>query len=469
LELNQVFYGLIAVIMDEHESHHWHLIYNKFKVLIDPFYFASRDMAAIQTQVNLVTMLHDYLDKTEPSLCDVLFHYPKYIEDRLNMRRVFNSLDKKIVEVEEPKQVVDFFNAENTPDEDIRKHANEILSIAIENKLPFVLSNLDIKRKEEVDLISKYNITFIKHEPLQKKIEAFLQGFYNYYKFDVLYGIDSPDIAHAMRDELHKKLYVFENKVKLSSLSDAAKERVRSFVHNRYIDILVTIDKITFYKVQQQLSDIERGVLENKNSQFHGSIRYHLNYYLLLLWGYVDHMCLIINDIFEFGYDEETDAGRRMIGFRNFKNKREYLGKLKAIDEDFYNFILTKEFQEWLDVLGQLRHKNAHREMISPSPLLQPTPESEISDAEIDAIIYKDKPPVEERAARLLPPSAIEYQKVLDRHHYKISKMKKLYDHVAIVKGGFLDPVARIEIDMENLNKLTNHFLKAANKAKILL
>ncbi len=115
-----------------------------------------------------------------------------------------------------------------------------------------------------------------------------------------------------------------------------------------------------------------------------------------------------------------------------------------------------------MDVLGQLRHKNAHKEMISPSPLLQPTPTSEISDEEIDKIIYKDRPPIEESVLKMMP-SLLEMQKVQDRYHYKVSKMEKVFDHVATIKGGFLDPVARITIDMKNIRKLTELFLKASN------
>lgn len=442
----------------------WNLIYNELKVLVDPRYFAER--AKIEEQVNFVDMLQDYLEKTDPVLCDVKFHYPTFIEERLGIRRVFNSLDTKTIRIIEPQTTIDFFSEELIPDPEARKIQNELLSLAVEHKIPFILSDLNVPRKEEIDLIGKYNVTVLKRPVLQEKIKAFTQGFFNYYKFNSLYGINSPDIAHAMSDPLHKQLYTFANKINLSQLSDGAKERVRSFVHNRYIDILVTIEKVTFYKVQQQISDIQRGILENKEPNFHGAIRYYLNYYLLLLWGYVDHLCLIINDIFEFGYDEETDIGRRNIGFRNSKNKKEYLEKIKAVDENLYNFIVSKEFQEWLDVLGQLRHRNAHKEMISPAPLLQPTEASQISDEAIDAILYKDRPPVEENVARLLPPSMIEYQKQLDRHHYRISKMDKLYDHVAVIKGGFLDPVARITIDMENLKKLTNLFLIASQNSK---
>ena len=317
-----------------------------------------------------------------------------------------------------------------------------------------------------IDLLKKYNITIFKHEALQEKIKAFLQGFYNYYKFDLLQGIDSPDIAHAMSDSLHGKLYLFENKVKLSTLKDSAKERARSFVHNRYVDILVSVDKINFYKIQQQILDTERGIMDNKEPQFHGAIRYFLNYYLLLVWGYVDHLTLIINDVFVLGYDEENYRDRKKISFLNYKDKQEYLGRIKAVDEELYNFILSKEFQEWLGILGQLRHKSAHREMISPSVLLQPTPESSISDAEIDAIIYKNKAPLHAEVIKLLP-SLLETQKAQDRYHYKVSKMEKIFDHVAIVKEGMLDPVARISIDMENIKKLTTYFLNVIDKIGI--
>lgn len=443
----------------------WHLIYNELKILVDPRYFADR--SKISEQVNFVDMLEDYLGKTDPALCDVRFHYPPFIEERLSIRRIFTSRDTKVIRINEPYSVIDFFSEKMIPDANARLIQNELLTVAVSHKIPFILSDFEVAREQEIDLIKQYNISILKRPALEEKVKSFLQGFYNYYKFTSMQGINSPDIAHAMSDPLHSKLYTFDNKIKLTQLSIEAKERVRSFVHNRYIDILITIERVTFYKVQQQISDIERNILENKEPQFHGSIRYYLNYYLLLLWGYVDHMCLIVNDVFEFGYDEETDAGRRSIGFRNSKNKKEYLEKIKGIDENLYNFVLSKEFQEWLDILGQLRHKNAHKEMISPSPLLQPTDASKISDEEIDAILYRDNPPIEEGVAKLLPPSMVEYQKVLDRQHYRISKMDKLFDHVAIVKGGFLDPVARISIDIEQLNKLTDLFLKATEKANV--
>ncbi len=177
-------------------------------------------------------------------------------------------------------------------------------------------------------------------------------------------------------------------------------------------------------------------------------------------------MCLVINDLFQFGYDEESVKGRRSIGFKNIKDKKKYLAKLKAVDERFYDFVVSIEFQEWLDILGQLRHRNAHKEMISPSPLLNPTDASKIDDAAIDAIIYKDHPIDIGELAKI--PAFVESKKAMDRHKYRVSKMEKIFDHVAVVKVGFLDPVARIKIDMDNLIKLTELLLSASTKSRIV-
>ena len=442
----------------------WQLIFNNFNILVDPRYFA--DIGTIDELIELVDLPTTYLKQTEPSLCKINFHYPEFIEKRLGIRRGLVNPDTEVLTVSKPKETIEFFTKEFIPDVNARRVQNELLSVAVENKIPFILSTFEVSREVERELIKKYNISILKREPVQKLLMSFLQGFFNYYKFDMLYGVNGPDLAHAMSDPLHRKLHTLENKIRISALSREAKERARSFVHNRYIDILVTVERITFYKIQQQISDIEGGVLENKVPQFHGSVRYYLNYYLLLLWGYVDHMCLIINDLFQFGYDEESGKGRRSIGFKDIKEKKEYLGKLKAVDEEFYDFVVSNEFQEWLDILGQLRHRNAHKEMISPSPLLSPTDASEIEEAAIDAIIYKDHPPATGELAK--NPAFVGSQKMMDRHNYRVSKMQKIFDHVAVIKGGVLDPVARIKIDMDNLIKLTELLLSTSTKSKLV-
>jgi hypothetical protein len=457
-------------------DNNWHLIFNKLKILIDPTVFASRTLSAIEKQVNLTT-IKDYLPKTSPALCDIIFHYPKNLEERYGLKSVYNEYDDDVTLVQKPVKIVSDFDNFTDLKEEERLFYNELLSVAVESKIPFVLCNLKLEYRQRKNIEIKYNISLVDLPETENIMSYFLQGFYNYYKFDKpLYGIDSPDIAHAMSDKLHQKMYLFQNKINISKdINDEIKERVRSFVHNRYIDILITIDRINFYKIQQQISDIERGIIQNKRPQFHGSIRYYLNYYLLLLWGYTDHYSLIVNDIFCFGYDTSSRKGQEKVGLKSSDTRKtEYLEKIKGVSEPMYDYIVSADFQEWLDVLGKMRHKNAHKEMISPSPLLGNMPE--IRDEEIDAIIYKDQPPLDDRTYQAminmvgqeLAKQTLEQQKAQDRIHYRISKSEKLFDHFVLItekdgKQSYLDPVARLYIDKEKIEKMTTLLLDAYN------
>lgn len=456
----------------------WHLIYNKLNILIDPYVFGNR--SSIEKQVELL-MVKDYLPKTEPSLCDVIFYYPKYLELRNDLRSIFAEMDDDVSFVDEPlDSKLNYFNSYNGLSPEQKIFYNELLSIALKKKIPYILSTLELDQRVRLDIKTKFNISFIDLVETKDIISYFLQGFYNYYKFSMpIYGLDTPEIAHSMSDELHKRMYLFQNEIdQQTEISDEIRERVRSFVHNRYIDILVTIDRINFYRIQQKISDIERSILENKKPHYHGSIRYYLNYYLLLVWGYTDHFTLILNDIFSFGYDVNNIEDRKKIGLKNTKSKKEFLCKIKETSEPLYSYIISNEFQEWLDVLGQMRHKNAHREMISPSVMLGTTPESQLTDEEIDAILYKENPPIDDMTYRaflntvgeVLANKTVDQQKIIDRTNYRIAKSNKLFDHFVIVeKDGepaYMDPVARIEIDISKIREITSLLLDAYGTRK---
>ena len=438
----------------------WNLVENRLEIIIDPLYFCDR--STIPAQVNLVNMLVHYFNLLDPNLCSVQFYYPKYIEESFGLRRIFTEFDGSVTYIAKSSGGVDFFddlpdvvrNIENF--KPLIESNNDLLNIAIENKIPFILSNLGLSQKNKTRLKNDFNISVLDLESLQYTIESFLQGFFNYYKFDsMVYGIDAPDIAHAMSDILHRKLILLEDKVKKSDFSLDVLERMRSLIHNRYIDILVTIDKINFYKIQEQIFDIKNGVKENREPKFQGPVRYYLNYHLLLVWGYLDHVAWVLSDIFKFGYSPDKHEDQQRVGLNSLnKKKSEFFDKLKVSHPDLYTFVISEEFQKWLSVLSQLRHKNAHREMMSPGPLLQATEESQIPDEEIDAILYKDGPVIEKEISDRFPEIA-DNQKVLDRHHYRISKMEKILSHVAVVKEGILDPVARVKIDLGNIQKLT--------------
>jgi len=451
----------------------WNLINNNLKIFIDPFTFIG--LKNLKQMILLTSTFRDYLIKLDPNLCDVTFFFPKYIERELKIRRTFLPGDK-IVFIESPPDILtNVFSihpkVKSTELGKAGKMLNEFFSIAIQNKCVLYLSENDFDKEKQTEIRNEYGIKIVNLQELYKKIEAFTQGFYNYFKFrNAVYGIDSPDIAHAMSDEFFSNTLIYlESEINKTEPSGDLKERVRSFVHNRYIDILVTIDKINFFETQRMIYDVERGFVGDKTNnmpRLHGCIRYYLNYYLFLVWGAVDHLAWIINDIFAFGYNSEDWKSHKIVGLH--KNKKEFLKKINSRSEDLYKFIISKEFQEWLYFFGQLRHKSAHREMFSAPPLLIETEESKMSDEEIDKIIYKDKPPIPKGIEHMFSPEFVENQKVLDRIKYRISKMKKGIDHFALIqkdgKQFMFDPVRRINIDIKNIRDLVQKIFDAYKK-----
>ena len=448
----------------------WNLINNNLKIFIDPFVFFG--LKNLNDRILLIDTLQNYFEQLDPNLCKVTFYYPEYIESELDLKRTFLPIDKVSYIKHHPKDVVDVFpihhEVEKTELGKASKMLNEFFSIAIENKCVLYLSESSFDKKNKIDIKEKYGIEIVNIKELYKKIELFLQGFYNYFKFsNMAYGIYSPDIAHAMSDEFHNKtLIYFESEINKNQPNSDLKEKVRSFVHNRYIDILVAIDNINFFKLQQRIYDVEHNIIDNKKPHFHGYVRYHLNYYLFLLWGALDHLAWITNDLFNIGYDPKTREGQRNVGFN--KNKKEFLKKIKDQDIDLYNFITQTNFQDWMFFFSQLRHQNAHREMFSASPLMITTEESSISDEEIDKIIYKDNPPVPKEIEHLMPPEFIENQKIIDRSNYRISKTKKGIEHFATIeKDGqqfIFNPVERIHIDIKNIRDLVQKIFEAYKK-----
>lgn len=448
----------------------WNLIFNELRIMIDPFIFAQK--RRLIEQVSLISTFPHYFELLDPSLCRVQFYFPLYLDDKLGYRRTFMP-DDDVVRLENPPQKhIQFIDTiPNIPAGAEVLNAmveafNDSVGLAVENKCAFLLSDIEFLPEKKYDLRKEHNVEIVSFEELKTKIEQFLQGFYNYFKFsNSAYGIRSPDLAHSMSDGfLSRVLIPLEVAIHKNQPTDASKERIRSFVHNRYADILVAVDQIRFFALQQRLHDIEYEIKGNTNPHFHGFIRYHLNYYLYLLWGSVDHLAWIINDLFAFGFDPDGHT-RWNVGFVDTPKKKPFLDKVRTLDPELYAHITSEKFQDWLNFLGQIRHKSAHRELFTPGPLLFETPESKISDSEIDAIIYKDEPVIPPGTEKFLTPEFIEEKKRSDRQNYRISKMQVTMQHVAQgVKNGqnfIYDPVARVEVDLKELRELVEKVYEA--------
>ena len=441
----------------------WHLINNKINVFIDPSLFAhKRD---VYSQTSLVCMFKGYFEKLEPSLCDVDFYHAKYLEDNLDTSRVFLPNDGVELINDPPKNKLESVIqipeeiSEKMPDlKNLRDVVTEAVSLAVEHKCAFFLTHIELNKEKVVELKEKYNLEVVNIETLKTKLEFFTQGFFNYYKFssEGLYGIDNPAVAHQMTDIFFQSVLSpwWHSVVSSEDYTDEVKERIRSFTHNRYVDILVSRDNVQFYKLQQHIDDVRTGQADNTHQSFQSGVRYHLNYYFYLLFGALDHLAVLTNDLFEIEHEHKLE-----ISFNDFGNKKKFIKKVKVKSEKIHSVIMEPDFQEWLNILRQIRDASSHREMFAVPALLITTPQSELSNEEIDAIIYKDHPPIDKEVEHLFTPEQVQNRIDLDRHQFRVSKMKKGLEQFAEItdrdgKTALIDPVDRMDLDIENLNKL---------------
>lgn len=439
--------------------------------MIDPMLFSFGQR--IEQKVGLVDMLHHYMNSIEPNLCKVTFYYPKYSEEILGTRRAFFPTDD-ITNINEPPESV--LTDMSLPEEilaleedfsNFTRVLNESITLAVQNKCLYFVTPLDIPEDVRVHVREGYGLIIVSYEDLVSNIEIFLQGFYNYYKFSSpIYGIDSPNLAHQMIDGfINKKLHPFESLIHSKGVSDSAKEKVRSFNHNRYPDLLVARDQILFFKIQQQLDAVRKGIFNSVNPRFHSSIIYHLNFYYYLLYGAIDHLAWITNDILDIGYSLEN--GRMKVGFKvtQNKNRAEFISRLQEVDEILHSYITSDTVQEWLFFLGEVRNQSAHREVMTAGPLTAETPESKMTDAEIDAIIYAKEPPIPADIVHMFPEGFEENKRIQDRQAYRISKMKVVVEHIAVVeKDGeqyTFNPLERMAVDMGHLNEMIENVIQA--------
>jgi len=189
----------------------WNLIYNNLKIFIDPFIFMG--LKNLEERILLINTLQDYLTKTDPNLCEVTFFYPKYIEESLDIKRTFLPSDKITFIEQAPETLINLFpvhpEIRDIPLGQAANILNDFFSLATQNKCVFYLTESEFDRKKKLEIKEEHGIQIVNLKQLYQEIESYLQGFYNYFKFRMpIYGINSPDIAHAMSDEFHNSTLI---------------------------------------------------------------------------------------------------------------------------------------------------------------------------------------------------------------------------------------------------------------------
>ena len=115
--------------------------------------------------------------------------------------------------------------------------------------------------------------------------------------------------------------------------------------------------------------------------------------------------------------------------------------------------------EQWVSIIGDVRHPSAHSALRLQRDVLDHTEESKKSDAEIAAVLREEDPEFYE----LFPPNLIKDWERTQIYNWRISKMKLITDDAIYVEktgSGYLrSPVASIDFDLERVNSFIDAFL----------
>ncbi len=176
---------------------------------------------------------------------------------------------------------------------------------------------------------------------------------------------------------------------------------------------------------------------------------YHMTNFYLYLWGMLEHLTLIANQVKWLGLRE------RRCGIESAKFW-EALGKN---DTALRAYIREGPILEWIGHMADARHAAAHRAMLLPTDIMSETEESRKTDAEIAAILRVEDP----NLYTFFPEPIIESFEALAIEHWRHQKRRTDATNVVVVKKDadpyFRFAVTSIDYDVMMLNAVIYAFL----------
>lgn len=231
-------------------------------------------------------------------------------------------------------------------------------------------------------------------------------------------------------------------------LSTDVHEELRSLILNRYPFLLYGRDMVRFFQIQR---DSKHQSLED----FAAPLSYHVNAFYLLLWGMLDHLCLLANIVFKLGIKPH------LCGIRSST----FLNSIKANRPNFHKFISLTTVSEWIDLMADFRHAAAHKLIPMPTKLAAETEDFRKTDSEILEIIKTSNP---QQFATLEEATSPEMRKVLEDLYvftWRRGAVRHIADHVVLLRGKqgtyWRSPVISIDHDLNMLTGVVDGFLVA--------
>ena len=227
-----------------------------------------------------------------------------------------------------------------------------------------------------------------------------------------------------------------------TALKANASEVLRSLLLNKFSNICYVRDKLLFYKLQRSYA--KRNGFNKQDYKFEAGL--YLTYYYLLIWGGIDQLSIIINDLLQLGSK----------GISISVTKKAFRIKVLSKNRNIGEIIIKEKYLEWFEYLRKIRNFVAHRGNVILSDLME-EPEVEISEEEIE--LEAKNHPYYSRTIVFLQPEQLRasFWEML-KQQIKVSKLKKISDEAMIFdengNKNMLFPLRNVEPDFNTFREL---------------
>ncbi|MBU2468336.1 MAG: hypothetical protein KKC78_06795, partial [Proteobacteria bacterium] len=351
-------------------------------------------------------------------------------------------LDDIDLQIELDEYISEELRAELLGESDDAKQARYLIALANKMASDGIVTNNPLLLKCRYTLYQYHRLTIIDHYKFMDTLDVIAVANEVYSSVFSDWENISLDAYYLLIHWKGVRLYHWYDMHNKKFKDDELREMIRSALLNRYSFVAYSRDMVLYGQVQKDAS-YRRGV-EDGHSMF---LNYHLTNFYLMLWGMLEHLTLIVNNIKEF------DLKTKQCGIMSKK----FWGKLKEINPKLVNLYDVK-YGEWVGSMADMRHAAAHRTLCLPASCYEETNESKKTDQEIVDILKREGVEVEPTGSQ----KADDYMWSMRIYEWRLSKMKKIAPSLAFVRKSsgsyFRDPVSSVDYDFLRMNAVMDYF-----------
>ena len=254
------------------------------------------------------------------------------------------------------------------------------------------------------------------------------------------------DVYYILAHPKCHKLATWWGEIQSRVSNPGVREQLRNLIMNRYQFILYARDMVKFSRLQK---DHYKRQGENR---FGFSISYHVNQFYFLLWGMLDQLTLISNEVLQLGLSE------RRCGIAS----KDYLKKLEERKSNLRRFLSMPSIVAWIDLMSDFRHSVAHQVIPMPTEIVIDTEDSKKPKEEIVKILESDEYwsvlsqiPNEDMKSILMDQAVFQWRN---------ENRRSVADHMVLLKNKkqeyyYWSPVISVDHDLAMLTGIMDAFL----------